>query len=85
MMNDFSKIDDSEIGYLATVTPEELPEFDSANEHELEYNDWPGDGSGEDDLADFNQNEVDDYRDENSGDTNDIEYDTPLGEEYGGE
>ena len=25
---------------------------------------WPGDGSGEDDLADFNQNEADDYRDE---------------------
>ncbi len=25
---------------------------------------WPGDGSGEDDLADFNANEADDYRDE---------------------
>jgi len=25
---------------------------------------WPGDGSGEDDLADYNQNEADDYRDE---------------------
>ena len=24
---------------------------------------WPGDGSGEDDLADYNQNEADDYRD----------------------
>lgn len=29
-----------------------------------EYHGWPGDGSGEDDLADYNQNEVDDYRDE---------------------
>ena len=25
---------------------------------------WPGDGSGEDDLADYNQSEADDYRDE---------------------
>lgn len=25
---------------------------------------WPGDGSGQDDLADYNQNEADDYRDE---------------------
>lgn len=25
---------------------------------------WPGDGSGTDDLADYNQNEADDYRDE---------------------
>ena len=25
---------------------------------------WPGDGSGEDDLADYNANEADDYTDE---------------------
>ena len=25
---------------------------------------WPGDGSGADDLADYNQNEANDYRDE---------------------
>lgn len=25
---------------------------------------WPGDGSGTDDLADYNQNEADDYRNE---------------------
>ena len=25
---------------------------------------WPGDGSGQDDLADYNQNEADDYRGE---------------------
>jgi hypothetical protein len=34
----------------------ELPEVDDAG--------WPGDGSGMDDLADYNQNEADDYRDE---------------------
>ena len=26
--------------------------------------DWPGDGSGTDDLADYNADEADDYRDE---------------------
>jgi len=31
-------------------------EFDNAG--------WPGDGSGEDDFADYNANEADDYRDE---------------------
>lgn len=25
---------------------------------------WPGDGSGEDDFADYNANEAEDYRDE---------------------
>ena len=25
---------------------------------------WPGDGSGEDDFADYNQNEADDYNNE---------------------
>jgi hypothetical protein len=28
---------------------------------------WPGDGSGTDDLADYNANEADDYRDEGGG------------------
>lgn len=28
----------------------------------MEHVGWPGDGTGEDDLADFNQNEADDYR-----------------------
>jgi len=28
------------------------------------YRGWPGDGSGEDDLADFNANEVSDYQNE---------------------
>ena len=35
------------------------------NPEELqEENFCPGDGSGEDDLADYNQNEADDYREE---------------------
>lgn len=29
-----------------------------------EYKGWPGDGSGMDDFADYNQNEADDYRNE---------------------
>lgn len=33
-------------------------------EPEMESAGWPGDGSGEDDLADYNANEADDYRDE---------------------
>lgn len=32
---------------------------------------WPGDGSGEDDLADHNANEADDYRDEGIDDCHD--------------
>jgi hypothetical protein len=58
---------------------------------------WPGDGSGEDDLADYNQNEADDYRDEGADmDAADFEEcqemsepegneDTPMGDAYGGE
>ena len=30
---------------------------------------WSGDGSGEDDFADYNQNEADDYRDEGAEDS----------------
>ena len=30
---------------------------------------WAGDGSGEDDLADYNANEADDYRDEGGEDS----------------
>ena len=29
-----------------------------------DYRGWPGDGSGEDDLADYNQAEADDYMNE---------------------
>lgn len=31
-------------------------------ELENETHGWPGDGSGEDDFADYNANEADDYR-----------------------
>lgn len=40
---------------LAHETPEEQP-YDGGG--------WPGDGSGCDDLADYNQMEADDYCDE---------------------
>ena len=33
-------------------------------EEAMQYRGWAGDGSGEDDFADYNQNEADDYRDE---------------------
>ena len=38
--------------------PDPEPDPESDNHH------WPGDGSGEDDFADYNANEVNDYRDE---------------------
>jgi hypothetical protein len=34
------------------------------DQEDLQYHGWPGDGSGEDDLADYNQLEADDYRNE---------------------
>lgn len=37
---------------------------DSVSSDTYEHQGWPGDGSGEDDFADFNANEVDDYRNE---------------------
>lgn len=43
-------------------------EIDGGNDHVADEiydgGGWPGDGSGTDDLADFNANEADDYRDE---------------------
>lgn len=56
----------------------ELNEFEEANRRELNSMDeekvieddtaidagWPGDGSGTDDLSDYNANEADDYRNE---------------------
>ncbi len=44
------------------VTPGET-EYDPSEMMEAERY-WPGDGSGGDDLADYNANEVEDYRDE---------------------
>jgi len=46
---------------------------------------WPGDGSGEDDFADYNQNEADDYRDENNEDSyldNSYEDRNDIGDDY---
>lgn len=43
-------------------------EIDGGNDHVADEiydgGGWPGDGSGTDDLADYNANEADDYRDE---------------------
>lgn len=43
------------------------PELMTEAALELELRGWPGDGSGEDDLADHNANEADDYRNEHDG------------------
>lgn len=54
--------------------PNEDGHLESAFEERAVFLDrfgWPGDGSGEDDLADFNQNEADDYRDEGADDCHD--------------
>lgn len=41
---------------------------------------WPGDGGGEDDLADYNQNEADDYRHEGAEDSHlEMEYEDRNG------
>lgn len=41
---------------------------------------WPGDGSGTDDLADYNQNEADDYRNEGGEDSHlEMEYEDRNG------
>ena len=44
------------------------PEIMSSDAREIEQAGWPGDGSGEDDLADHNANEADDYRNEGNED-----------------
>lgn len=41
---------------------EHLKELGAADSDE--FKGWPGDGSGVDDLADYNQNEANDYREE---------------------
>lgn len=42
---------------------EAIAEAEASECHAFGYNPggWPGDGSGEDDFADYNQNEADDY------------------------
>ncbi len=45
---------------------------------------WPGDGSGEDDFADYNANEADDYRDEGGEDSYlDASYEDRFDIDYG--
>lgn len=54
------------------LTPEEITEQQEAmaearsfaDEPDADVQGWPGDGSGMDDLADYNANEADDYSNE---------------------
>ena len=62
-MNDFSNIpSESPLRSLISVRSDEVPQT-FAGEAEQPYDGvgWPGDGSGTDDLADYNQNEAYDY------------------------
>lgn len=43
-------------------------DYEDRTHIEDEPHGWPGDGSGEDDLADYNQNEADDYANEGADD-----------------
>lgn len=53
---------------------------------EMEHRGWPGDGSGEDDLADYNQNEADDYAHEGAEDSYlDSSYEDRCEMDYGGD
>jgi hypothetical protein len=57
----------------------------SADTNDYQDHGWPGDGSGTDDFADFNQNEADDYRDEGAEDSyldSAYEDDTDIGVDY---
>jgi hypothetical protein len=73
-MNDFSQISsESEFRNEITVTATEVPAIDAHLEMDFEDRvsgqggdmeenaGWPGDGSGTDDFADYNQNEAADY------------------------
>lgn len=46
-------------------------DYEDRTHLEDEPHGWPGDGSGEDDLADHNANEADDYRNEGADDCHD--------------
>lgn len=46
---------------LAAIRDEAEAASNKHQEDEYEYKGWPGDGSGEDDFADYNQMEGDDY------------------------
>ena len=51
---------------LAHVSSEEMCDVNDSRMYPGEENEagWPGDGSGTDDLADYNQNEAMDYANE---------------------
>jgi hypothetical protein len=51
-----------EINKMLRDREEEIQQREQLDPYE--FIGWPGDGSGLDDLADFNANEADDYRDE---------------------
>jgi hypothetical protein len=60
----------NEIHSLAHVYSEEVfdghleAQYEERTEVMEELHGWPGDGSGEDDFADYNQNEANDYTNE---------------------
>lgn len=45
-------------------TPEDIDGSNSGDDLPYDGGGWPGDGSGTDDLADYNANEADDYTNE---------------------
>lgn len=71
---------------------EESTQVDYAEMHHVG---WPGDGSGEDDLADYNANEADDYAGEGADDASayeggedeylDASYEDRTDIDYGGD
>lgn len=56
---------DNDDGLTESERAEERDELEMMREDDTTVDaGWPGDGSGMDDLADYNANEADDYRDE---------------------
>ena len=66
MTNDFSTISaESNLRDEITVRSDEYDPVANPTDDDTTVDaGWPGDGSGTDDFADYNANEVDDYRDE---------------------
>ena len=50
-----------ELNDLMTQAAQYEEDHDRECQEAYEYQGWAGDGSGEDDFADYNQNEADDY------------------------
>lgn len=57
-------MDKNQFPHIDAQSPESRLAQVQSHEPLPEHRGWPGDGSGEDDLADFNQNEVADYGNE---------------------